>query len=118
GKKRYSPPRPDADTFDSQEEFVNSLVSIPIAEVEEYNRKCPHCWKRYGESDQGADNAENPVKFRCGHVFGEKCMKDVFRLPTAVKVDLCPISFESGSRGADLGARLDQFLALKENVGD
>ncbi|KAF2790556.1 hypothetical protein K505DRAFT_419764 [Melanomma pulvis-pyrius CBS 109.77] len=113
GKKPYSPPQPDANTFETQEEFFNSLMAIPISSVEPHNRRCPHCWKYYGESDPGADNAEEPVKFLCGHVFGKQCMHDVFRLPRLAKVELHPMSFRPGSRGAKLGARLDKFLAPK-----
>lgn len=113
GKKRYSPPQPDANTFETQEEFFNSLVAIPISSVEEHNRRCPHCWKHYGESDPGAENAEEPVKFLCGHVFGKQCMHEVFRLPRPVKVELHQISFRPGSRGAQLGDRLEKFLAPK-----
>lgn len=102
GKKKYTPPMPDENTFDTQEEFVKSLVPVPISSIPEVDRKCPHCWKRFGETDPGYDNAEDPVKFRCGHAFGEKCMKEVFRLPIPVKVELHPLSFGSGSRGAKL----------------
>jgi hypothetical protein len=35
GKKRYTPPKADENTFETQEEFINSLVAIPITSVEE-----------------------------------------------------------------------------------
>jgi hypothetical protein len=116
GKKRYTPPKADKNTFDTQEEFIDSLVAIPITSVEEHNRRCAHCWKNYGESDPGAENAENPVKFRCGHVFGETCMREVFKLPTVVKIELRSLSFEPESRGRDLAMGLEMFLDHQINL--
>jgi hypothetical protein len=108
--KRYRPPQPDANTFDTQEAFLDSLRVIPVDTVDEGDRKCAHCWKRYGESDPGFDNAEDPVRLRCNHVFGEKCLRDLFGLPESVRVNLPPLSYEPGSRGADLGRRLSQWV--------
>jgi hypothetical protein len=80
-KKRYVPPQPDKNTFASQQEFLDSLDQsvVPISSLQSNNLKCPHCWKIYGESDPDTDNAERPLKFRCGHVFGDACMKELFR---------------------------------------
>jgi hypothetical protein len=108
-KARYRGPRADKDTFETQEEFLNSLETIPIESVE--HRRCPHCWKDYGESDPGFDNAEAPVKLRCSHVFGEKCLRDLFGLPERVKVDMVPLSYAPGSNGADLGQRLSKWVS-------
>jgi hypothetical protein len=109
-RRRYQPPRPDVYTFATQEKFFESLHPVSIESVPEKNRKCAHCWKCYGESDPGLDNAELPVKFRCGHVFGEKCMKHLFALPEVVRFDFEKLSFGPGSRGAALGAVLHAYL--------
>lgn len=111
GPKRYRPPQPDANTFDTQKEFLDSLHPVPIDTIASNNLRCPHCWKNYGQSDPGFDNAEDPVKLRCGHVFGEKCLKEaIFALPKTVRIDLVPLSYEPGSKGADLGRRLSAWV--------
>lgn len=109
-KKRYKPPEADSNTFPTQKEFLDSLQPIPLDSVPEYHRKCAHCWKRYGESDPGYDNAEEAVRFRCSHVFGQKCMQELFGLPEPVRVDLIELSFEPGSKGAELGCRLSAYV--------
>lgn len=109
-KKPYRPPRPDANTFSTQHEFLESLTPVPADSVGEKDRKCAHCWKRFGEADPGLDNAEEPVRFRCGHVFGERCMKELFCPPEAVRIDMLPLSFAPGSRGAELGRRLSAYV--------
>lgn len=111
GKRGYRPPKANANTFRTQEEFLASLKPVPIDSLDPNSRRCAHCWKRYGESDPGHDNAEEPVKFRCSHVFGEKCMRDLFGLPKRVKIDLVPLAFDPDSNGADLGRRLSEYLA-------
>lgn len=72
GKKRYVAPKADEKAFKTQKEFLDSLKVVPRESLADYNRKCAHCWKFYGESDPGLQNAEEPVKFRCGHAFGTK----------------------------------------------
>ncbi|KAH7119892.1 hypothetical protein B0J11DRAFT_71940 [Dendryphion nanum] len=111
-KRRYKPPKPDDDTFATQEEFLDSLVPVPLESVSEVNRRCTYCWKQYGESDEGYDNAEVPVKFRCNHTFGEKCMKELFSLPETVEFVLRPIdpTFPTGSHEAMLVQGLQRFL--------
>jgi len=108
GPKRYRPPKADENTFETQAGFLDSLETVPLESVE--HRRCPHCWKDYGESDPGLDNAEAPVRLLCNHVFGEKCLKDLFGLPEPVKIDLVSLSFEYGSRGEDLGRRLSVWV--------
>ncbi|KAF2192364.1 hypothetical protein K469DRAFT_716896 [Zopfia rhizophila CBS 207.26] len=94
----------------TREEFIDSLQVVPVSELAENNRRCAHCWKYYGESDEGFENAEEPVKFACGHTFGQKCMKELFPPPHDVKIELVPIAFGSGSRGAELGMRLEKYI--------
>jgi hypothetical protein len=110
GPKRYRPPQPDSNTFDTQAAFLDSLQTVAIETVDEEHRKCAHCWKYYGESDPGFDNAEAPVRLRCNHVFGEKCLKDLFGLPEPVKINLVQLTYQPGSKGADLGRRLSAWV--------
>jgi hypothetical protein len=106
-KKRYSPPQPDANTFRTQQEFLGSIEAIPIDSVDENSRKCPICWKPFGEAaDPGFDNTEEPVKLRCDHVFGDKCLRQTFALPGTSTVDIRPITFLPKSRGTALGQKL------------
>lgn len=112
GKRRYVPPQPDENTFKTQEEFLESLQTVPVESLADNNRKCHYCWKPYGDSDDGKENAEQPVRFRCGHTFGEKCMKeDLFRLPQSITTQLRPIEFESGSKGVKLGEAIERYIA-------
>lgn len=41
--RRYSAPKADRDTFDSQQAFLGSLESIKIEDIEEDGRKSPIC---------------------------------------------------------------------------
>ncbi|KAL1796166.1 hypothetical protein ACET3X_004706 [Alternaria dauci] len=109
-KAHYVPPRPDADTFADQQAFLDSLASISIDSVGEDSKKCPTCWKPYGEeADPGYDNSEQPVRLKCRHVFGDKCLRDTFGLPTTSTVTLEPLAFGPGSRGRQLGQRLHAY---------
>ncbi|KAF1842279.1 uncharacterized protein K460DRAFT_398304 [Cucurbitaria berberidis CBS 394.84] len=120
-KKRYVPPRPDSDTFSTQQDFLDSLVPIAIEEVAENARKCPICWKIYGEAaDPGFDNTEQPVKLRCNHTFGDKCLATTFGTVDASKAALRPLSFTPTSRGTALGLKLRAFVELhsKNSTGD
>lgn len=109
-RKRYVPPQADANTFDTQEEFLDSLTPTPIEKVAENNMKCPTCWKPYGEAaDPGFDNSEQPVQLRCGHLFGDKCLKDTFGLPGISTLDLRPLTFTSESKGLALGHMLHEY---------
>ncbi|KAJ4357411.1 uncharacterized protein N0V89_001986 [Didymosphaeria variabile] len=109
-KKLYRGPQADAATFATQQEFLDSLVPIPMESVDDNSRKCSYCWKLYGESTPGNDDAEEPVRFKCDHVFGEKCMRALFAMREPARVDLKPLSFSPGSRGADLGSRLSAYI--------
>jgi hypothetical protein len=110
-KKVYRGPQADAATFATQQEFLDSLVPVPVESVDENSRTCAHCWRSYGESTPGEDDAEAPVRFRCNHVFGEQCMRSLFGIREPVRVDLTPLSFAPGSRGADLGKRLSAYVS-------
>ncbi|KAL6703073.1 hypothetical protein ACN47E_010210 [Coniothyrium glycines] len=110
-KKRYNPPRADKDTFETQQEFLDSLQTVPLHEVIEHDPKCVICRKPYDEPpDPGFNNSEEPVRLRCGHAFGNKCLASVFALPTETTVNLKPLSFGPMSRGADLGKRLRAYV--------
>ncbi|KAL5395412.1 hypothetical protein PMIN06_000837 [Paraphaeosphaeria minitans] len=111
-KKAYSAPQADEKTFATQQEFLDSLVPVPVESVDDNSLKCAHCWKPYGESNPGEDDAEAPVRFRCNHVFGEQCMRSLFAVRAPVRVDLKPLSFAPGSKGADLGSRLSAYVAF------
>lgn len=111
-KKRYIAPQPDANTFASQQEFLESLSPIAVEQVESNGLRCPICWKTYGEApDPGFDNSELPVRLRCHHVFGQKCLGSTFGIPKDSRVELQPLSFSPGSRGAALGHRLHTYVA-------
>jgi len=105
--RRYSFPKTDRDTFDSQQAFLDSLKPIEIEDVEEDGRKCPICWKQYGDNpDPGYDNSERPVRLRRNHVFGETCLADLFRLYETSSIKLHPLSFRPGDKGHLLGQML------------
>ena len=110
-KARYAPPQPDADTFATQQAFLDNLMPVPIESVEEDSKKCPVCWKPYGEAaDPGFDNSEQPVRLKCRHTFGNKCMLATFAVPGTLIVTLEPLAFGPGSRGYELGQRLHFYL--------
>ncbi|KAF1938319.1 hypothetical protein EJ02DRAFT_437199 [Clathrospora elynae] len=114
-KKRYEPPQPDANTFTTQQEFLDSLHPISIDDVDGNSRKCPICWKPYDEAaDAGFDNSEEPVKLRCDHVFGNKCLKDTFAIPDISNLYLRPLTFSSASRGNTLGQSLRTYSTKHE----
>jgi hypothetical protein len=108
---RYKPPTADSNTFATQQAFLESLQPVPIEEVDEDKRKCPICWKCFGEApDPGFDNSELPVKLRCNHVFGQKCLANIFGMPDTSHLELRPLSFTPGSKGCILGEKLDNYL--------
>ncbi|KAF2110386.1 hypothetical protein BDV96DRAFT_201393 [Lophiotrema nucula] len=111
-------PVTDPELLPSHEAFIEALKPIPIDSIIENDRKCPHCWRIYGEPDPGKDNAEDPVRLPCGHEFGEQCALSLYQLPDDVTVVLCPISFEEGSRGMELGDRLSQYLKDEASAGE
>ena len=121
-EKSFSPPQPDDRTFKTQQAFLDSLTPVPLDSVPENQRKCPHCFKFFGESDPGLDNAEEPVRFPCNHVFGEKCMKGcektftkgLFAMAQPTTVELIPLSFKEGSAGDELGRRLKALMDSKD----
>jgi hypothetical protein len=109
-KKRYAPPQPDANTFTTQQEFLDSIMPISIESVDENSRKCPICWKPFGEAaDPGFDNTEQPVRLRCDHVFGDKCLRHTFALPGTSTVDIRPLTLTPKSRGDGLGQKLRKY---------
>ncbi|KAF2020360.1 hypothetical protein BU24DRAFT_416067 [Aaosphaeria arxii CBS 175.79] len=115
-QQKYSPPRADKNTFATHEDFFQSIESGALTSVDllrENDRKCAHCWKQYGESDPGLNNAESPVMFKCGHAFGQECMKDLFKLPPKFTVNLKALAFEPGSGGADFADKIRQFIDLQ-----
>jgi hypothetical protein len=114
--KRYIPPRPNANTFATQQEFLESLQPIELEQVDEDKRKCPICWKKFGEDpDPGFDNSELPVKLRCNHCFGHKCLASLFRLPETSRLALEPFSSVPGKRGYLLGEKLLTYRLKHES---
>jgi hypothetical protein len=108
--KQYSPPQPDRNTFETQRAFLDSLQPINIEDVGEESRKCPICWKYFGEdSDPGYDNSEQPVRLRCGHVFGNKCLTNQFRVCESPRLSLHPLRFLRTDRGYRLGTALFDY---------
>jgi hypothetical protein len=108
--KRYSPPKADANTFETQEAFLESLEPMKIEDVEEDNRKCPICWKLFGEDpDPGFDNSEVPVQLRCKHIFGDKCLNSVFAVRKGCGITLQPLQFSPGRKGCLLGEMLLRY---------
>ncbi|CAN9283109.1 unnamed protein product [Alternaria alternata] len=100
----YTPPQPDADTFATQQAFLDYLMPVPIESVDEDSKKCPICWKPYGEAaDPGFDNSEQPVRLTCRHTFGNKCMLATFAVPGTSTITLEPLAFGQGSKGYQLG---------------
>lgn len=104
-------PEADVAAFETQQEFLDSLKPVPLDSVDENSRRCAYCWRSYGESNPGYDDAEAPVRFNCNHVFGEQCMRSLFAVRDPIRVDLKPLSFAPGSRGADLGSRLSAYVS-------
>ncbi|KAF1949963.1 hypothetical protein CC80DRAFT_497161 [Byssothecium circinans] len=117
-KARYLGPRPDNDTFATQQEFLDSLVPVEIESVPEGSRTCGYCWRFYGEVTPGEDDAELPVQFKCGHYHGEACAKRLFALPEMTKFKLQPLSFAPGSKGAKLGEALHATIAATKPTGE
>jgi len=114
-KKHYKPPQADKNTFRTQEEFLSSLTPIPIETVDQINRKCPTCWKPYGEAaDPGFENSEQPVQLRCKHIFGDKCLKITFALPKTTTLELRQLTFTTGSKGHTLGYNLHTYAEKQE----
>ncbi|CAN9468462.1 unnamed protein product [Alternaria alternata] len=110
-RARYAPPQPDADTFATQQAFLNHLMPVPIESVDEDSKKCAICWKPYGEAaDPGFDNSEQPVRLKCKHTFGDKCMLATFAVPGTSTITLETLAFGPGSRGYQLGKRLHSYL--------
>jgi hypothetical protein len=117
-KPRYAPPQADADTFATQQGFLNSLAPVLIESVDENSGKCPICWKPYDEAaDPGFDNSEQPVRLKCKHTFGDKCLRSTFALHGTSTIILRPLAFSSGSRGRVLGQRLHAFAQQPLNTG-
>jgi hypothetical protein len=106
-KKRYIPPKANSNTFATRQAFLQSLQPIELHEVDEEKRKCPICWKQFGEDpDPGFDNSERPVKLRCNHIFGHKCLASVFDISETTSLTLEPLSFVTGKRGYLLREKL------------
>ena len=99
----YVTPQLGADAFQSLKAFIDSLKPIPLEDLEEDDRKCQLCSKRYGEpSGPGNNDSELPVRLHCNHVFGEKCLDKMFLDISVVELPLRPLSFGPGSRGHEL----------------
>lgn len=111
--KRYTPPKADANTFATQQAFLDSFQPMSLDEVDVDKRKCPICWKCFGEEpDPGFDNSELPVKLRCQHVFGHKCLADIFGVPASTNLKLQPLQYSSGKKGHLLGQKLAAYHAM------
>lgn len=111
--KRYTPPKADSQTFDTQQEFLDSLQPMSIDDVDEAQRKCPICWKYFGEPpDFGFDNSELPVKLRCNHIFGHKCLANTYALPQASHIQLQPLSLAPHSKGRLLAKKLAEYFKM------
>lgn len=110
---RWEPHRRAAVT---QQEFLNNLRTVPVESLEDNNRTCGYCWRTYGESNPGEDDAEAPVQFSCSHVFGENCMRSLFAIREPARVELKPLSFAPGSRGEDLGSHLTSYVSEDRSV--
>ncbi|KAH7402889.1 hypothetical protein BKA66DRAFT_564777 [Pyrenochaeta sp. MPI-SDFR-AT-0127] len=109
-KKRYIPPQPDSNTFPTQQAFLDSLTPISIEKVDQMNRKCPICWKPFGEApDAGFDNTEQPVQLRCAHVFGDKCLATTYGIPETLTIEIRPFSYLPQSRAHALSQKLDAY---------
>lgn len=104
------------DSTKTQKEFLDSLQPIPIESVDENGRRCPYCWRSYGEKTPGQDDAEQPVKLACNHVFGEQCMRSLFAIKDPVHIAIVPFSFAPGTKGADLAARLCSYVGNKTDT--
>ncbi|KAF1934950.1 hypothetical protein EJ02DRAFT_471531 [Clathrospora elynae] len=117
-KPRYTLPQYDPNTFISQQAFLDSLKPVEIDSLDKSSRKCPTCWKPYGEAaDPGFDNSEQPVRLRCGHVFGDKCLRSTFAPPRISAITLRPLKFSSNSRGRLLGLRLHTYVQTQSETG-
>ncbi|KAF1914030.1 hypothetical protein BDU57DRAFT_521184 [Ampelomyces quisqualis] len=109
--KRYTPPKADSQTFKTQQAFLDSLRPMAIKDVDENKRKCPICWKHFGEApDPGFDNSELPVQLRCNHIFGHKCLVSTFALPKASHFELQPLSLAPHSKGRLLAEKLAAYF--------
>lgn len=108
--KRYSPPKPDGNTFETQQAFLDSLEAIDIEDVDKESCKCPICWKPFGEKpDPGFDNSEVPVQLRCKHIFGNKCLTSLFGVRNGCGITLQPLQFSPDKKGHLLGELLLQY---------
>ena len=104
-------PQRKKDRLRTYSAFIESLKPVDINSLDDNNRKCAICWKVYGEApDPGLDNSEHPVKLPCSHVYGGKCVKQLFGgIENTFK--LTPLSFDDPkSRACELGRMLDAFL--------
>jgi hypothetical protein len=114
----YKPPTADSNTFATQQAFLDSLKTVAIEDVPEDKRKCPICWKYFGEApDPGFDNSELPVQLRCNHVFGQKCLANIFGIPETSRLALRPLSFAPGDKGYLLGERLEKHIMKHVTAG-
>jgi len=83
--------------------FVNGLQQVELSTLPETDRKCPFCWGRYGEDEDGKpivadDNAPttvNPVRTACGHVFHRDCLVEVVE-KSSKNCPMCSIELHSG----------------------
>ncbi|KAF2686364.1 hypothetical protein K458DRAFT_387372 [Lentithecium fluviatile CBS 122367] len=63
-------------------ELADSLRRVKLLTIPDRDRKCPFCWGRFGEDDDGnslaaEDVTANPVKTACGHMFHHDCFIEI-----------------------------------------
>ena len=63
------------------------MTSVAKEDLEQENRKCIICQENYHLGDFN----ERPVKLRCGHVFGEKCIQQWVRGKGVRPRSTCPL---------------------------
>ena len=80
-------------SIDEVKAFVNSLRSVPLAELEEDRRECCICLDAYTEDGLDRDKSETPKQLSCGHVFGSKCLLNLLapKLNGGFEYDTCPM---------------------------
>ena len=61
---------------DANVRLVDSFARVDINSLNEEDRTCYICQRRYGETPEETEPPENPVRLPCrhGHVFGYDCM--------------------------------------------
>ena len=80
-------------SMDEAKDFVGSLRSVPLAELEEDRRECCICFNAYTEDGLPSGESEIPKQLVCGHVFGSRCLLDLLKpkLSGGFEYDTCPM---------------------------